>query len=108
MSSIKLSHKKKAIKLKKERSHILDLDGLNSLNKELQNNLIIGDLNINSLRNKINDLKKNFRKTQIHVLCIDESKLYELSPNVQFHIDGYKIWLLKKIPIKMVVEKLCM
>ena len=55
------------LRLEKGKSHILDLDGLNKLSKEHQNNPIIGYLNINSLRNKINDLRKTCRKTQIHV-----------------------------------------
>ena len=38
--------------------HILDPDGLNKLSKEHQNNPIIDCLNTNTLRNKINDLRK--------------------------------------------------
>ena len=45
------------------KSHILDLDGLNKFSKEHQNNPIIGYLNINSLRNKVNDSRKICRKT---------------------------------------------
>ena len=70
--------KNKTIKLKKGKSHILSLDGLNKLSKEHQNNPIIGYLNKNSFRNKINDLREICRKIQIHVLCIDETKLDEL------------------------------
>ena len=62
--------KNETIKLEKGKCHILDLDGLNKLSKEHQNNPIIGYLNINSLRNKINDLKKICRKTQIHKLPV--------------------------------------
>ena len=67
--------KNKTIKLEKAKSHILDLDGLNKLSKEHQNNPIIGYLNINSLRNKIYNSRKICRKTQMHVFCIDETKL---------------------------------
>ena len=88
--------KNKTIKLEKGKSHILDLDGLNKLSKEHQNNPIIGYLNINSLRNKINDLRKICRKTQIHVLCIDETKLDESFPDAQFHIDGYQYPAFRK------------
>ena len=88
--------KNKTIKLEKAKSHILDLDGLNKLSKEHQNNPIIGYLNINSLRNKINDLRKICRKTQIHVLCIDETKLDESFPDAQFHIDGYQYPAFRK------------
>ena len=88
--------KNKTIKLEKAKSHILDLDGLNKLSKEHQNNPIIGYLNINSLRNKINDLRKICRKTQIHVLCIDETKLDESFPDAQFHIKGYQYPAFRK------------
>ena len=74
----------------------MDLDGLNKLSKEHQNNPIIGYLNINSLRNKINDLRKICRKTQIHVLCIDETKLDESFPDAQFHIKGYQYSAFRK------------
>ena len=74
----------------------MDLDGLNKLSKEHQNNPIIGYLNINSLRNKINDLRKICRKTQIHVLCIDETKLDESFPDAQFHIEGYQYPAFRK------------
>ena len=63
---------------------------LNRLSKEHQSNPIIGYLNINSLRNKINDLRKIGRKTQIHVICIDETKLNESFPDTQFYIKGYQ------------------
>ena len=88
--------KNKTIKLEKGKSHILDLDGLNKLSKEHQNNPIIGYLNINSLRNKINDLRKICRKTEIHVLCIDETKLDESFPDAQFHIEGYQYLAYRK------------
>ena len=68
--------KNKTIKLQKAKSHILDIHGLNRLSKEHQNNPIFGYLNINSLRNIINDLRKNFGKAQIHVLCMGETKLH--------------------------------
>ena len=86
----------------------MDLDGLNELSKEHQNNPIIGYLNKNSLRNKINDLRKICRKTQIHILCIDETKLDESFPDVRFTSRATSIPLLEKIAIKMVAEKLCM
>ena len=75
---------------------MLNLDGLNRPCKEHQNNPIIGYLDINSFRNKINDLRKTCRKTQINVLCIDETKLDELFPDAQFHIEGYQYPALRK------------
>ena len=41
-------------------------------------------------------LKKNCRKTQIHVLCIDETKLDESFPDAQFHIEGYQYPAFRK------------
>ena len=74
----------------------MDLDGLNKHSKEHQNNPIIGYLNINSLGNKINHLREICRKTQIHVLCIDETKLDESFPDAQFHIEGYQYPAFRK------------
>ena len=71
---------RKSCKQIKGKSHILDVDGLNKLSKEHQNNPIIGYLNINGLHNKINDLRKICRKTQIHILCIDETKIDKSLP----------------------------
>ena len=88
--------KNKSIKLEKAKSHILDLGGLNRLIKEHQNNLIIGYLNINSLRNKINDLRKICIKTQIRVLCVGETKLDQSFPDAQFHIEGYQYSTFRK------------
>ena len=65
--------KNKTIKLEKAKSHILDLHGLNRLSEEHQNSPIIGYLNIHSLRSNINYLRTICRKTQIQVLCIDET-----------------------------------
>ena len=87
---MKVSQKIRLLNSKKAKIHILDLDGLNKLSKEHQNNPITGYRNINSLRNKINDFSKICRKTQIHVLCIDETKLNESFRDAQFHIEGYQ------------------
>ena len=93
---MELSQKIRLLNSKRQKATFLDLDGLNKLSKEHQNNPIIGYLNINSLRNKINDLRKICRKTQIHVLCIDETKLDESFPDAQFHIKGYQYPAFRK------------
>ena len=82
--------KNNTIKLEKAKSHILGLDGWNRLSKEHQNNPIVDCLTINSLRNKINDLREICRKSQIHVLCIDVTKHDESFPDAQFHLEGYQ------------------
>ena len=74
----------------------MDLDRLNRLSKEHQNNPIIGYLVINSLHNKINDLRKICRNAQTHVLCVDETKLDEWLPDAQFHIEGYQYPAFRK------------
>ena len=48
------------------------------------------------MRNKINGLRKNYRKIQIHVLCTDETKPDESLPDAQFHIEGYKYSAFRK------------
>ena len=50
--------------------------------------LIIGQLNINSLRNKLDSLKL-LMKGNIDILIITETKLGDTFPNQQFYIDGY-------------------
>ena len=50
--------------------------------------LIIGHLNINSLRNKIDSLKL-LMKGNIDILIITETKLDDTFPNQQFYVDGY-------------------
>ena len=53
------------------------------------NNAMIGHLNINSIRNKLNELKilsKDFMPT---VLAISETKVDASFPNVQFLLDDY-------------------
>ena len=52
------------------------------------NRLIIGQLNINSLRNKFEALK-SIIKDNIDILIITESELDDTFPTNQFRIDGY-------------------
>ena len=67
-----------------------DLEGLINLRRAYQNNPLIAYLNINSLREKIVSLKEILKKTEIDVLCIDETKLDSSFPNHQFKIEGYQ------------------
>ena len=68
----------------------LDIDGLIHLRVNNPFNPIVGYLNINSLRNKIDDLREVCKKVQIDILCIDETKLDNSFPNIQFKIKGYQ------------------
>ena len=100
--------KNKTAKLEKAESHCLDLDGLNRPSKEHQSNPIIGYLNINSLLNKINDLRKICRKAQIYYYVLTRPNSMNRSQVLSFTSRATSIPLLGKIEIKMVAEKLCM
>ena len=68
-----------------------DVDAKSLLRKmrlTCKNNLIIGHLNINSIRNKF-DLLKELISNNIDILVISETKLDPSFPPGQFHIDGY-------------------
>ena len=52
------------------------------------NKIIIGHLNINSIRNKCECLKYIMDKN-VDILLISETKLDETFPAQQFHIEGF-------------------
>ena len=56
-----------------------------------QKNVILGDLNINSLRNKIGGVEELIRNN-IDISLFSETKLDETFPNQQFKISGYKMF----------------
>ena len=58
---------------------------LKELRKEFANNPIIGYLNIDSLRNKIVDLRQVLYESELNI----ETKLSDAFPNPQFTIEGY-------------------
>ena len=68
----------------------LDISDLISLRKECQNNPIISYLNINSLGNKIDQLRDICLKASVDILCIDETKIDSSFPDSQFYIEGYQ------------------
>ena len=59
-------------------------------------NPIVGYLNINSLRNKIDNPREVCKKVQIDVLCINETKLDDSFPDSQFKINGYQFPFLRR------------
>ena len=67
----------------------LDLQKLESFKKQHSNHPFLAYLNINSLRNKIVDLKQVLTKVDLETLVIAETKLNESFPNSQFAVDGY-------------------
>ena len=74
----------------KNTNHNLHIEELLNLGKLYANNPIIGYLNINSLKNKMTQLREVCRKAPIDVLCIGETKLDASFPDAQFHIEGYQ------------------
>ena len=67
----------------------LHLQKLESFKKQHSNHQFLAYLNINSLRNKIVDLKQVLTKVDLEILVIAETKLDESFPNSQFAVDGY-------------------
>ena len=74
---------------KTENSSNFYLRYLRELCKEFANNPIIGYLNINSLRNKIVDLRQVLHESELDIITISETKLSDEFPNPQFNIEGY-------------------
>ena len=54
-------------------------------------NPLIGDLNINSLRNKIIDVRELIGRLQLDYFVISETRLDSSFPSAQFHIGAYEI-----------------
>ena len=48
-----------------------------------------GYLNINSLRNKIVDLRQVLYESELDIIAVSETKLSDEFPNPQFNIEGY-------------------
>ena len=70
-----------------------DLQMLHDLRFEYPKNLLCGYLNINSLRNKINDLRLILHNVPLDYFVIRETKLDKSFPNAQLTINNYKITL---------------
>ena len=62
---------------------------ISSIRKQYPKNIIMGNLNINSLQNKFELIKEVFFNN-IDVFFLSETKLDETFPNIQFQIEGYK------------------
>ena len=61
---------------------------LKNIKSDNANKIIIGHLNINSIRNKFECLKYMIDKN-VDLLLISETKLDETFPEQQFHIEGF-------------------
>ena len=64
------------------------------------NNLVVASININSIRNKFDQLKLLVNDS-IDILIVEETKIDETFPTGQFTIEGYICHLLEKIEINM-------
>ena len=65
-----------------------DMSGVTNLRKDFYP--ILSNLNINSLGGKLNNLREFCFKTEVDILCIDETKIDPSYPDSQFDIDGYQ------------------
>ena len=67
-----------------------DISDLIKIREQYTNNLVLGYLNINSLKNKIINLREVVDNVLIDILCIDETKLDDTFPDAQFKINNYQ------------------
>ena len=70
---------------------ISDLQILRKLRLKYPRNPLIGYLNINSLRNKIIDVREMIGRLQLDYFVMSETKLDSSFPSAQFHIGDYEI-----------------
>ena len=74
---------------------VLETDSLIHFRINLSNP-IIGYLNINSLRNKKDDLREVYEKLQIDILCVNENKRYNSFLESKFKSNRYQFCLLRR------------
>ena len=74
---------------KESNSKLSFLSELKEMRKSYVKNIIVGQLNINSLRNKFLSVKE-LLSHNLDLLVINETKLDDSFPNAQFQINGYK------------------
>ena len=64
---------------------------LHDLRLKYPRNLLIGYLNINSLRNKIIDFREIISYLQLDYFVLSETKINDSFPYAQFDMSGYEI-----------------
>ena len=74
----------------------LDISSLVRSRKNYPNNPLIGYLNINSLRNKIDCLQILLEKAPLDILCVDETKLDNSFPDPLFQLQNYQFPPLRR------------
>ena len=76
------------------RENLSEETGLQQLQEDRlkhRKNPLIGYLNINSLRNKITDLRVIMKTLSLDYLILSETKIDESFPTSQFNVEGYEI-----------------
>ena len=68
-----------------------DLQTLHGLRFEYPKKMLCGFLNINSLRNKIHDLRLIIHNVPLYYFGISETKLFNSFPNTHLTINNYEI-----------------
>ena len=76
---------------KSERKECTDLQIMYENRLKHPCNPLIGYLNINSLRNKIVDVRQVFGKLQLDYFVLNETKLDDSFPSAQFYIEIFEI-----------------
>ena len=90
------SYTKGSVRTSENNNMDLDIDGLIHLSVNNRFNHVVGYLKINSLINKIDDLREICKKVQINIICVDETKLDDSLPDSQFKVNGYQFPVLRR------------
>ena len=77
-------------KLPSKSENSISVRSIRAVRKRNSNRIILGHLNINSVRNKF-DLLVDQTNGNFDIMVISETKLDELFPNEQFKISGYAL-----------------
>lgn len=54
---------------------------LESLRNHLKNNVLVGHININSIQNKLEELKNIIKKINAHIIFVSETKIEKSYPD---------------------------
>ena len=76
----------------------LDLHSLSNIRKNYINRLILAHININSIRNKFDQLLDGVKR-KVDVLMVSETKIDDSFPTMQFHIEGYCVFRLENMEV---------
>ena len=87
----------------RKNKQISDLQILRKLRLKYPRSPLIGYLNINSLRNKLVDVREMIGRLQLDYFVISETKLGSSFPPAQFHIRYYEIRNRENVGIEITV-----